>query len=447
MFSSSLNTSCSRESSCGARSWIGIRTSVIAFAVIAVLVGVSFAKTHPSFRPSPSGKFNMGLLPSFEGVKHFFQNKPEESQVPVVTQPVKIVSEESQVIDVVKKSTGAVVSILASSQVPKMEQCMQRMGAPQGIPPEFQQFFNFGVPALCQNGTEQKQVGAASGFLVSPDGYIVTNRHVVLDENGEYTVILNDQAHLGKKLKAKVLARDTNNDVAILKVEEHDLPFLNFGDSSKLQVGQTAIAIGYALGEFDNTVTKGVISGLSRSIRAGNGSSISEQLRNLIQTDAAINPGNSGGPLLDIGGNVIGMDTAVANAQSIGFAIPADYVRSIYDQVRTSGKIAEPTKPFLGVRFQPVTADVQRANHLSYDYGMLVVRGQQPNELAVMPGSPADKAGIQENDILLEVDGKQLNEKNLLSDIVEAHKIGDVLAIKVLHKGEEKIVRVKLEKK
>lgn len=412
-----------------------------------IILGLSILSFRSYSPHGSSSGSQWALLPALPSFKDLFSSSNSQESSAVTTQPLKIVSEESQVIDVVKKSTGAVVSILASSQVPKLERCIQTMPGFQGVPPEFRQFFNFDIPTLCQNGTEQRQVGAASGFLVSPDGYIVTNRHVVSDEAGEYTVVLNDQAHLGQKMKATILARDPSNDVAVLKIDGRDLPYLNFSDSSAIQVGQTAIAIGYALGEFDNTVTKGVVSGLSRSIRASNGSRSSEQLRGLIQTDAAINPGNSGGPLIDIGGNVIGMNTAVANAQGIGFAIPGNYVKMVYDQVRTSGKITVPDKPFLGVRFQPITPEVQAANRLPYDYGMLVVRGGTAQELAVMPGSPADKAGLQENDIILEADGRQLNERYLLSDAVESRKIGETISLKVFSKGAVKTVDIKLEKK
>ncbi len=376
-------------------------------------------------------------------LKKLFEFKPPVPVAPP-SQTIKIVSEESQVIAVVKNASDAVVSIIASADVPKVVQCRQQLPQIQGLPPEFQNMFD--VPALCQNGTEHRRVGAGSGFIVSPDGYIVTNRHVVENEQGDYTVVLNDQKHLGQKMKATVLARDAQNDIAILKVDGRDLPFLGLGDSSRLQVGQTAIAIGYALGQFDNTVSKGVVSGLFRSISASSGAS-SEDLRGLIQTDAAINPGNSGGPLLDIGGNVIGMNTAVANAQSIGFAIPINTIHSDYDQVRANGKISEELKAYLGVRYQAVTSETQTAKHLPYDYGMLIGKGDQITDVAVLPGSPADKAGIKEGDILLEADGRQLNERYLLSDVVAAHHPGEVIHFKLFHAGDIKMVDVTLEKK
>lgn len=370
------------------------------------------------------------------------------SRLPTPSAPTSsvmtVVDEESQVIRVVEQSAGAVVSIVASSEVPKLERCYGQHPLFDNVPPEFRGFFD--TPSLCQNGTELQRTGAGSGFLVSADGYIVTNRHVVSQEQAQYTVVLNDEKHLGQKLTAKVVARHPSNDIAVLKVEAQDLPFLHFGDSAKLRVGQTAIAIGYALGEFDNTVSKGVISGLARSISAMDGQE-AEQLRGLIQTDAAINPGNSGGPLLDIAGTVVGMNTAVANAQNIGFAIPANGIRAAFEQARSSGTITEPIRPFFGVRYVPVTEHMQQSNHLPYGYGVLVARGNDPADLAVIPGSPADKAGIQENDILLEVDGKQLNERYDLIAALESKKPGDVVIVKVFHKGKEEILKVTLEKK
>lgn len=352
---------------------------------------------------------------------------------------VRVVGEESQVVDAVKKAAPAVVSIVASADVPNLERCYRDPFA--GIPGFGG--FRFQVPDVCQNGTVNRQTGAGTGFLVSEDGYIMTNRHVVDGKEGtQYTVILNDEAHRGEKVPAKVLARDPGNDIAVLKIEMGGLPFLTFADSSALQVGQTAIAIGYALGEFENTVSKGVVSGLSRSITAGNGMGMSEQLTGVIQSDAAINPGNSGGPLLNINGDVIGMNSAMATgAQTIGFAIPANEVRSAYDSVRQTGSIE---RAWLGVRFAPVTAEVKKELGLAHDYGALVVRGEKPTDVAVVPGSPADKAGIVENDVLLEWNGQKIDEGHPLPSLVAKEAVGATVTLKLSHKGEEKTVYVTL---
>ncbi len=385
---------------------------------------------------------------SSKNIFSFFENlnKGKESITSEERLPVKVVTEESQIIDVVKKASPAVVSIVATAEVPKFE---TYYNSPfMDLPDEFQGFFNFRMPERRQNGTEKVRVGAGSGFLVSSDGYILTNKHVVDDEEAEYTVFLNDDDHRGEKIKARVLARHPSNDLAIMKIDTDDeLPFLEFSDSDSLQVGQTAITIGYALGEFENTVSRGVISGLSRSIYAGGFGSRSERLRNLIQSDAAINPGNSGGPMLDIEGNVIGVNVAMASAENIGFAIPGNSAKEAYKQVKNSGEIKEVETAFLGVRYMPVTENLKENNNLAYDYGALIIRGETPTDLAVTPGSPADKGGLVENDIILEVDGEKVTERNQLVDIIMDYSPGDEVELKIYHKGEEKTVKVKLEKK
>ena len=363
------------------------------------------------------------------------------SIVPDVDAPaqttVKVVSEESAVIDAVKKASPAVVSIVATADVPKLERCFTN---PFGNNNPFG--MNFRMPSTCQNGTEKQQVSAGSGYLVTDDGYIMTNKHVVDGADGtEYTVILNDDAHKGKNVTATVLAADPTNDIAVLKIDETGLPFLTFADSDALQPGQTAIAIGYALGEFENSVSKGVVSGLSRQIDAGGGNGGSEHLYDIIQTDAAINPGNSGGPLLDISGNVIGMNVAVANAQSIAFAIPANDVKDVFDSVKEDGKIE---RAFLGVRYVPIDADLQKQQDLAYDYGALVVRGDNVTDLAVTPGSPADKAGLVENDIVLAWNGQKIDADHSIAELVSRAKVGDTVTLKISHKGEEQDVSVTL---
>lgn len=357
---------------------------------------------------------------------------------------IQVVNEESQIIEVVKNAAPAVVSIIASAEVPIYENCYRDVNP--GLPLDLQDIFNFQIPTRCQTGTQLQRVGAGTGFLVSDDGYIVTNKHVVDDEAGEYTVVLNDEKNFGEKVKAEVLARDPGNDIAILKIEKKDLPHLEFGDSDQISVGQTTIAIGYALGQFDNTVSKGVVSGLSRNIEASTGDGGSEILRSLIQTDAAINPGNSGGPLLDIAGKVIGVNVAKASAQSIGFAIPANVARDDYQQVLRSGTIVEKERAFLGVRYQMVTEAIQSQNNLPYNYGAIILRGNDQSQLAVQPGSPADKAGLVENDIILEINGERVTERVPLYDVIARYAPGDTIQLKYFHDGEEKNVEVTLDK-
>lgn len=348
-------------------------------------------------------------------------------------------SEEVAVVNAVKKTNPAVVAITISKNVPVYEQYYER------IPSPFQDFFGdsffggFTVPQLRQKGSELREVGGGSGFLVSADGYIVTNRHVVADEKAEYTVFTND----GKKYDAKVIARDPALDLAIIKINGSGFEHLTFGDSDKLQVGQSVIAIGNALAEFRNTVSVGVVSGLSRSITASDRMGSTESLDQLIQTDAGINPGNSGGPLINLAGEVVGVNVAMADgAENIGFALSSNSVKSIVESVQKTGKIV---RPYLGIRYVEIDDALKEKNHLDVDYGVLVQRGTEVGDLAVIPGSPADKAGIVENDIILEIDGTKLTSDKSLSGIIRTKKVGDTVRLKVLSKGKEKTVTATLE--
>jgi S1-C subfamily serine protease len=340
--------------------------------------------------------------------------------------------EQSSVINAVEKANSAVISIIITKDVPIYEQYYQ----------QYNPFGNlFGGTAQKQTGTQPQEVGGGSGFLVSADGYIVTNNHVVEDTTASYTVITND----GTKYDAKVLAKDSVLDVAVLKIEGNGFKFLTFADSDKLKLGQSAIAIGNALAEFQNSISLGIISGLSRSITAGtNQTGATEQLDNVIQTDAAINPGNSGGPLLDINGNVIGVNVAVeSNANSIGFALPSNMVKMIADSVMKNGEIV---RPYIGIRYLQINDTIKKSNNLSVDYGILVARGATTDELAVIPGSPADKAGIIENDIILEIDGVKLDSTKTFASIIRQKQVEQTVKLKIIHKVDEKEVEVKLAK-
>lgn len=330
----------------------------------------------------------------------------------------------------VKKTNPAVVSITISKDVPKYE--TQNFIDPFG-------FFS-AIPK--QNGTTNQEIGNGSGFLVSADGYIVTNRHVVEDKDADYTVTLND----GKKHVAKIIAIDELYDIAIIKIEGTTFPFVTLGDSSSLELGSTVIAIGNALGQFKNTVSVGVVSGLSRSITAGDGMGNSEQLEQVIQTDAAINPGNSGGPLLDINGAVIGINVAVAQgSQSIGFALPINSVKGIIASVKATGKII---RPYIGVRYVQVDAALVESQKLSVDYGVLIKSGNASaagSLPAILKGSPAEKAGLKEGDVITEADGKKLDENQSLGIIVREHKVGDTIVLKIIRGEATKTISVKLE--
>lgn len=272
-------------------------------------------------------------------VKDFLSGLKTNTLEKVIEKSVEYVpqtTEEEKIIKVINEVSPAVVSIIISKDLPVFEEYY--------INPfqEFEQFFgepfDFGIPQQRQIGTEKKEIGGGSGFIVSQNGIVLTNKHVVLDEDADYTVLTND----ARQFSAKVLARDPVQDLAVLKINtgaDEYFPVVNLGDSDGLQMGQTVIAIGNALGEFRNTISVGVISGLGRTITAEGGGLV-ETIEDVIQTDAAINKGNSGGPLLDLRGEVIGINTAaVLGAQNIGFAIPVNKAKKDIEQVKTHVKL------------------------------------------------------------------------------------------------------------
>ncbi|MBI4023087.1 trypsin-like peptidase domain-containing protein [Candidatus Berkelbacteria bacterium] len=287
-------------------------------------------------------------------------------------------------------------------------------------------------------GRTVEQTGGGTGFILTSDGLIVTNKHVVADE-ATYTVFTSD----GRDFPATVLARDPLNDLAVLKVEASGLPVVELGSSAELRIGQYVIAIGNALGEFSNTVTLGVVSAKERQIVASGGGGISESLSGLIQTDAAINPGNSGGPLVNLAGQVVGINTAVAGgAENIGFAIPIDVIKRAIDSVRETGQIK---RPMLGIRYVPITKELARSNQLPSDHGAWVLPGDTRAEVAVIPGSPADRAGIKENDIVTAMDGKLIDENHPLLSRLAEYVPGDTVTLTVLSGGQERQVDVTLD--
>ncbi len=376
----------------------------------------------------------VGLIAAF----NFTENLPFVSSSPAdtsATQPrVVQVNEEQATIDAVKQVSPAVVSIVITKDLSKIYQ-----------PNEFDSpFFEFGFPfgfrfSPSPPPSGKQEIGGGTGFIVDAKrGYIVTNKHVVRDTEAEYSVLTND----GERYDAKVLARDPFNDVAILQIKAKNLTAVRLGDSDKLEMGQTVIAIGNALGEYRNTVTKGVVSGIGRTIVAGS-SAGSERLEGVIQTDAAINPGNSGGPLVNLSGEVIGINTAIdREGQLIGFAIPINTVKKVIESVEKFGRIV---RPYMGVRYIMINKQIAEDNNLDVDYGALIVKGVKPTDLAVIPGSPADKAGLVENDIILEVNGVKVDENNSLAKLIQQYNVGDEITLKVLHKGREKEVKLKLE--
>ena len=399
---------------------------LILVAVITSLATVSFTVPFVGSQASISG-----FLENIPFFKQFYQN--DDKTTLDFGEGLKLKSAEtytpsgyeSQIVNAIKKASPVVVSIVVSKDVPIVEQYFV---SPFGNDPFFRQFFgDVQIPQLRQKGFKKEEIGGGSGFVVSSDGLILTNKHVVSDSKAEYTVFTND----GKKYSAKVLARDSIVDVAILKISAPNLSAIKLGNSDGVMVGQTSIVIGNALGEFRNTASVGVISGLSRSITASGGG-ITETIYDVIQTDASINPGNSGGPLLNLKGEVVGINTAmVSGAQSIGFAIPINQVKRIINDVINFGKIKT---PFLGVRYLTITPSVQDSRKLPFDYGVLLVKGEN-NEPAVLPSSPAAKAGLKEGDIILEFGDRKIDLDHPLISRINLYSVGDKIKVKIWRDG------------
>jgi len=339
--------------------------------------------------------------------------------------------EKSPIVELAKKVCPAVITIVISRDLPKIEGFYS-------FPFGEHQFI---IPQIGKGKKEKTKIGGGSGFIVSSDGYIMTCSHVVGDPEADYTVIL-DPKH---KYPAKILAKDSLIDIAILKIDGKNLPYLELGDSSQIELGETVVAIGNPLGEFEDTLSAGIISGLSRKITAYGGLPMrATSLRGLIQTDAAINPGNSGGPLVNIEGKPIGINTAIVmGAQNIGFAIPINYARKTLEEVLKYGKIQ---RPFLGIRYFVLNKEISQANKLPVDYGALIVR-ENLGEKAIVKNSAADKAGLKEYDIILELNGEKINEENPLTDILQKYKIGEEISLKILREGKEMNAKLKLEEK
>ena len=322
----------------------------------------------------------------------------------LVQKKIETVDEESVVTKVVEKSAKSVVTVSINKDI-------------------------LDAFSLDKKNVEQ-DVG--TGFIISSDGLVVTNKHVVSDTAAKYKVIIGEET-----VDVVNIYRDPINDLAILKVDKTGLIPVEMGDSDRLKVGQTVIAIGTALGEFRSTVTKGVISGLDRGITAGGVGVDLEKLEDVIQVDAAINSGNSGGPLFDSSGQVIGVNVATSqNGQSIGFALPINLVKSSVNNFRNTGEF---DRPYLGVAYKMISKQAALSNNVPI--GAYVQ--------TVIKDSPAEKAGIKIGDIVTEIDNKKFaDDENIsIAGIINQKKIGDTLKIKYLRDKTETEVEVKLEKK
>ncbi len=363
---------------------------------------------------------SLGFLGGWAGSRSNTNQQQITSSISQADQ--RIALNESQLIsDIAKTVSPSVVSIDVTSQS--------------------QQYDFFG------RASSVKEQSAGTGIILSQDGYIMTNRHVIPTGTSKVAVTLSDGTTL---TDVDVVGRTSDSDtldVAFLKIKDakgKTLTAAKLGDSSKIQVGDKVVAIGNALGQFQNTVTSGIISGFGRSVEAGDESGgDSETLQNLLQTDAAINPGNSGGPLVNISGEVIGMNTAVAgdSAQNIGFAIPVNDLQGLVKGVLSTGKLQ---RPYLGIRYVTLTDDYAYQFNLNVKRGAYIVPSQD-GEPSVIVGSPADKAGLKEKDIITKVDGTEINKNNSLISLVGRKAVGDEVKLTVIRDGKEITVTVKLE--
>jgi serine protease Do len=330
---------------------------------------------------------------------------------------VRVVSEESIVIEVVEKVRPSVVTI-----------GIERQSVPMQFFDPFDPFGNFQVPRQKQGQNEQADIG--SGFIVSPDGLIVTNKHVVSTPNEKYQVITSDN----KTYTVENIYRDPANDIAIIKINASGLTPVVMGDSESIKVGQLVVAVGTPLGEFRGSVTKGIVSGLGRGITTGSPfEGVAEQLDNVIQTDAAINPGNSGGPLVNSASQVIGVNTAVASgAENIGFALPINLVKEALDNFKTTGSF---DRAFLGISYRMIDRNLAIMNEIP--------EGAYIQE--VVEGSAAASGRIQQGDIITSFVGQKVHYTSI-ADLINKKKIGDRITLKIWRDGKEMDLTVTLGK-
>lgn len=333
----------------------------------------------------------------------------------------QIITSESQLISEIAKNVGpSVVSINVTSQQTAID------------------FFG--------NGRTFESEAAGTGVIISTEGVVVTNRHVIGNATSGVTVTLSDGTEL---TDVEVIGRTGANDpldIAFLKIKDpkgKELKAAQLGDSGSMQVGDKVIAIGNALGEFQNSVTSGIVSGFGRNVVAGDETG-SETLENLLQTDAAINQGNSGGPLVNASGEVIGINTAIAGggAENIGFAIPINDIKGLIKSVLEKGKLE---RPYLGVRYVPLDEDAAEAYDLEQKSGAYIVpRGNRRQE-SILPDSPAAKAGLKEGDIITKIKGQEINDENSLTSLIAQYSVGDQIELTIVRDGKEQIFKVTLE--
>lgn len=369
--------------------------------------------------------FLSGIVGSFVGIavisssvtiQHALGINTDNSGLPVANRVENVtVREDSGVIDAVKKVTPAVVSIIFTKDVRVFNPFISPFGDEQDM--------------------YQQQQGGGTGFVITSDGLIATNKHVADIEGAQYSVITAD----GKKYDAQVISKDPIYDFAILRIEAKGLKTVEFGDSDNLEIGQRVIAVGNTLGEFQNSVTVGVLSGKERSIQATDGTGMATtSIDNLLQTDAAINEGNSGGPLVNLKGQVIGINTATAakgQAEGVGFAIPINSIKTAIDSIGKYGRIV---RPYIGIRYVVVDEQIAAIKGIKEAKGILVV-GDSANSLpAVIPGSPAERAGIREGDIITAINNDDISKNQSFVALLSHYAPGNEITLN-LTRGNDKI--------
>lgn len=360
----------------------------------------------------------IGFLGGWLGARSYSENPNSFSSE--ANQGRQTISSQSELISSIAKTVGpSVVSVNVTS----VDSANNPFGDAQGL----------------------EQQSAGTGFIISEDGYIVTNRHVIPNGAPKVSVVLSDGTiYDNVSVVGKTSSGDTL-DIAFLKIDDTKgvkLKPVTLGDSSKMRVGDMSIAIGNALGQFQNTVTSGIISGYGRSVQAeGDGGGV-ESLQNLFQTDAAINQGNSGGPLVNADGNVVGINTAVAGggAENIGFAIPINDVKGLIDGVLKNGRLL---RPYLGVRYLQLDKETAKELQLDRTEGAYIQGDNGDN--GVVQGSPADGAGLGNGDLIIAINDEKIDEKNNLSSMISRYSVGDTVTVTYVRDGQEKSVDVKLE--
>lgn len=378
---------------------------------------------------SAAGAITTFVLSSqFGSLAIFDSSSTSLSPEAVESRIVELIEEESATIAVVERVTPAVVSIVVKKSRGELSQDPSFY---------FGGSYYYNAPIDGESAAELVEVSSGTGFFVTENGYLLTNRHVVDEDGVSYFVVTND----GKELPAELVDIDSVQDIAILLVEGENFSTVTLGDSDDIRIGQTVIAIGNTLSEFRNTVTKGVVSGINRRVTAGD-SYNAEVIDQAIQTDAAINPGNSGGPLINLLGEVIGINTAVSfQGESVAFAIPINEAKRAVEDVQEFGRIV---RPWLGVRYVLVTPEDGTEFEDLYEIGALIVSSSQPGEVGVFEGSPADLVGLQENDVIIAVEGERLSEDQALAELIADYRPGNAVTLTILRGAETFDVEVTL---